>query len=76
MPGKVKAGWMANAACKDEDTTLFMSHMPEDIEAAKAICATCSVKVPCEKAYKDVDCVAGGKTLLERLNEKWKRIDG
>ena len=68
-------GWYKDANCKDSDPKIFMSHDKQTIETAKMFCQGCSVKSPCKKSYAKIDCVAGGQTLLERLKEKWKRID-
>lgn len=72
---KSGAGWYRDAACKTSSVKLFASHNPEDILKAKIICRDCPVQAPCEKQYRNIDCVSAGKTLLERLKEKWHTID-
>lgn len=39
--------WQDRAACKDADSSLFLSGVASRIEKAKAICATCSVVQDC-----------------------------
>ncbi len=39
--------WRNDAACRDVDTAIFFSELPEGIEAAKAVCAPCPVREVC-----------------------------
>ena len=70
-----KSHWLIDAACKDEDPKLFMSYDKAHIEKAKNICKDCSVKKPCLEQFFEIDCIAGGYTLLERMKRTWHRIE-
>lgn len=71
-----RGAWMDDAACKDADITLFYD--PEDerpeyrvrrIEAAKAICHTCTVRLQCLStalANDEPFGIWGGLTAAER----------
>ncbi len=39
--------WQDSAACKDVDSSIFLSGVTSRIEKAKAVCATCSVMSEC-----------------------------
>jgi WhiB family redox-sensing transcriptional regulator len=60
--------WQDSAACKDADSSLFLSGVTSRVEKAKAICATCSVIDKC-LAFANEDFephVYGGMTGEER----------
>jgi WhiB family redox-sensing transcriptional regulator len=67
--------WQDRAACKDADSSIFLSGVASRIEKAKSICATCSVVQDClEFAIRNEDFephVYGGMTGVER-----KRLAG
>jgi hypothetical protein len=69
------SNWYVQAKCVDENPRLFMSYDRDDIAKAKSICKDCEVKIPCVSTYGDVDCVAGGMTLYDRLVKSWNRIE-
>jgi WhiB family redox-sensing transcriptional regulator len=62
--------WQDSAACKDADSSLFLSGVTSRVEKAKAICATCSVIDKCLAfaiANEDFEPhVYGGMTGEER----------
>lgn len=68
-----KVGWMKDAACRDAPPKLFSSFDIKDIKAAKAICASCPVRLPCLISYWETSAVVAGTTKLERLEAMWKR---
>jgi len=39
--------WQDSAACKDADSSIFLSGVTSRVQKAKAICATCSVIDKC-----------------------------
>jgi len=39
--------WQDNAACKDADSSIFLSGVTSRVNQAKAICATCNVQEEC-----------------------------
>lgn len=39
--------WQDNAACKDADSSIFLSGVTSRVNKAKAICATCAVIDEC-----------------------------
>ena len=48
--------WQDRAACKDADSSIFLSGVASRIEKAKSICATCSVVQDClEFAIRNED---------------------
>ena len=62
--------WQDSAACKDADSSLFLSGVTSRVQKAKAICATCSVIDKClQFAIDNEDFephVYGGMTGEER----------
>ena len=62
--------WQDSAACKDADSSLFLSGVTSRVQKAKAICATCSVIDKClDFAIANEDFephVYGGMTGEER----------
>lgn len=62
--------WQDSAACKDADSSLFLSGVTSRVEKAKAICATCNVIDKCLAfaiAHEDFEPhVYGGLTGEER----------
>lgn len=62
--------WQDSAACKDADSSLFLSGVTSRVQKAKAICATCSVTREClDFAIANEDFephVYGGMTGEER----------
>lgn len=64
--------WQDSAACKDVDSSIFLSGVTSRIEKAKAVCATCSVIDKCLAfaiANDDFEPhVYGGLTGDERKN--------
>jgi WhiB family redox-sensing transcriptional regulator len=62
-------GWRARAACRDADINIFFPTTDEEAGPAKAICATCPVRVECLEfalATRQEDGVWGGLTETER----------
>ena len=39
--------WQDSAACKDADSSIFLSGVTSRVNQAKAICATCNVQEEC-----------------------------
>uniref|UniRef100_UPI00366BF487 WhiB family transcriptional regulator n=1 Tax=Paenibacillus chitinolyticus TaxID=79263 RepID=UPI00366BF487 len=39
--------WRKHAACSDDPDAMFPGSKPQDIDAAKAICAGCTVRPTC-----------------------------
>lgn len=61
--------WKSLAACRNEDPFLFESRDRAGIEAAKKICATCTVRSDCldfALQHPGIDMIFGGLTLFER----------
>ena len=61
--------WRAHAACRDHDPALFFPGPDQSAEPAKAICATCPVRVECLNAGladPHEQGVWGGHTESER----------
>ena len=67
-----RPSWMAEAACRGEDTALFFIERGGSTTEAKALCAECPVKEPC-LAYAiehDLDGVWAGTTRRSRARSK------
>jgi len=61
--------WRSRSACASTHSDLFFSERPEDITAAKAVCATCPVREPClenARANREEYGVWGGINFAER----------
>ena len=62
--------WQDSAACKDVDSSIFLSGVTSRVEKAKAVCATCSVIQDClafALQHEDFEPhVYGGLTGSER----------
>ena len=62
--------WQDSAACKDADSSIFLSGVTSRVLKAKAICATCPVTRECLEfalAHEDFEPhVYGGMTGEER----------
>ena len=62
--------WQDSAACKDADSSIFLSGVTSRVLKAKAICATCPVTRECLEfalAHEDYEPhVYGGMTGEER----------
>jgi len=67
-PIPVRADWIGRAACAGVDSALFFPSKGEASDAAKALCAGCSVKTECLTFALEHDCqgVWGGTTQRER----------
>ena len=69
-------GWRAEAACRDADVSIFFPASDEDAEPARAICATCPVRLECLEfaiATRQEDGVWGGLTEIERRRLRRRR---
>jgi WhiB family redox-sensing transcriptional regulator len=69
-------GWRAHAACRDADVNTFFPTTDEEAEPAKAICATCPVRLECLEfalATRQEDGVWGGLTETERRRVRRRR---
>jgi hypothetical protein len=59
--------WMESAACRGSDPALFaVSSSGADLAAARAMCRTCSVALPC-RSYghvNDATGIFGGERLV------------
>ena len=74
--------WREHAACRDSDASLFFpagstGAAIEQIEAAKAVCATCPVRDDCLRFALETnqeDGVWGGRDEIERrrLRRGWR----
>ncbi len=63
--------WRAKAACNGLDPTIFYpsTEEDEDAEAAKAVCAQCSVRAECLEyalGFREKEGIWGGATEKER----------
>lgn len=62
--------WQDRAACKDADSSIFLSGVTSRVNQAKAICATCAVVEKCLQFALDNEDfephVYGGLTGAER----------
>lgn len=61
--------WRQRAACRGVDPDIFYPASDEEAEAAKAICAQCTVREACLEyalANRERDGVWGGATERER----------
>lgn len=68
--------WRADAACRDEDTNIFFPINEDGAGPAKAICATCPVRMECLEwalATRQHDGVWGGLTDVERRRLRRRR---
>lgn len=77
-----RPAWHARAACAGADPELFFPPRsalgsPQAVVAqAKAVCATCPVRVPCGEyaiAAREAEGVWGGMTVEDRQAEKRRR---
>lgn len=64
--------WWDDAACRGVDVAVFLDR--RYIADAKAICATCSVREPCEAEARryNHEGVRGGLSEKERGYQSWK----
>ena len=71
--------WRVHSACLDAPVELFFSDEPDDIAAAKAVCAVCPVRDECladayeaadHMALDEVEGVWGGLTKEERAQNR------
>ncbi len=71
-----REAWRAQAACRDADVKMFFPDSDEEAEAAKAVCASCPVRIECLEfalATRQEDGVWGGLTELERRRLRRRR---
>lgn len=83
LPNAGSAGWRGQASCRYSDPNLFFppgtsGDAEAQVEAAKAVCRSCPVQLPCLQfplATSQVDGIWGGKDEAERrkLRRKWRR---
>ena len=72
----VREAWRAQAACRDADVNIFFPTTDEGAEPARAICATCPVRMECLEfalATRQEDGVWGGLTETERRRLRRRR---
>ncbi|HLN06841.1 MAG TPA: WhiB family transcriptional regulator [Acidimicrobiales bacterium] len=65
----MNANWRQRAACRGVDPGIFYPVSDDDSEAAKGICATCTVRTSCLEyalAEREREGVWGGLTERER----------
>ena len=65
----MKASWRQRAACRGVDPDIFYPVSDDDLEEAKAVCASCSVRQACLEyslAAREREGVWGGLTERER----------
>ncbi|HEX2274173.1 MAG TPA: WhiB family transcriptional regulator [Acidimicrobiales bacterium] len=68
--------WRAQAACRDADVNIFFPTTDEEAEPARAICATCPVRMECLEfalSTRQEDGVWGGLTEIERRRLRRRR---
>lgn len=58
-PDKSDTSWMDRAACRGVDTRVFFIEPGGDVRPAKAICATCPVRVECREYGRVIGATAG-----------------
>lgn len=69
--------WRDDAACRDDDTSIFFPDREADVARAVAICATCPVRDDCLEfalRTRQVDGVWGGLTEPERRRVRRRRM--
>jgi WhiB family redox-sensing transcriptional regulator len=69
--------WMLRAACNGVPPDLFFSDVREEIDRAKAICATCPVRADCDEYAQMIRPAYGvwaGFDATERRNLKRRRV--
>ena len=74
--GRFADDWRADAACRDADVAIFFPATDEEAAPARAICATCPVRVDCLEfalATREDDGVWGGLTETERRRLRRRR---
>ena len=68
--------WRQQSACRDLETTVFFPATDEEAAAAKAVCATCPVRLECLEyaiATRQDDGVWGGLDETERRRLRRRR---
>ena len=68
--------WRTDAACRDDDTSIFFSDDPADAARAVAMCAECPVRQACLEFALDsrqADGIWGGLTEMQRRRERRRR---
>lgn len=69
MIATVDKSWQFGAACQGLAADVFYPQSDEECDAAKAVCASCPVQMPCLEyaiAVREKDGVWGGATEKER----------
>jgi WhiB family transcriptional regulator, redox-sensing transcriptional regulator len=73
---RLRSRWWERAACRGEDPDLFFPTRGETdkVEAAKAVCADCSVRADClEEGLYEHDGIWGGLSERGRRAERRRR---
>lgn len=68
--------WRLEAACRDLDTAIFFPETDEQVDTAKAVCATCPVREACLEfalVTRQDDGVWGGLEENERRRVRRRR---
>lgn len=69
-------GWRAEAACRDYDPEIFFPEDENPAAKAKAICATCPVRMECLDwaiRNREPEGIWGGMTAAERRRVRRQR---
>lgn len=68
--------WREAAACRDLDTAVFFPETDDEVDAARAVCASCPVRDACLEfalVTRQDDGIWGGLTETERRRLRRRR---
>jgi WhiB family transcriptional regulator, redox-sensing transcriptional regulator len=76
LDGDSPISWPLRGLCRHHDPDLFFSDNEADIDAAKAICWRCPVRVECLSLAIEgnMSGVWGATTHVQRMRLKWRRV--